>query len=93
MINNAARLPSLLLGELTGSESERRLGHCALLLKTESFVHTLPARMSLSICVPLNVTAAPPTTPSLRAADNEHINMYIPSQVNARLALQFHGPV
>lgn len=30
---------------------------------------------------------------SLHTADNEHINMYIPSQVNACLALQFHGPV
>lgn len=30
---------------------------------------------------------------SPHAADNEHINMYIPSQVNACLALQFHGPV
>lgn len=29
---------------------------------------------------------------SLHAADNEHINMYIPIQVNACLALQFHGP-
>lgn len=32
----------------------------------------------------LNVTAAPQTTPRLRSADNERINMYIPSQVNAR---------
>lgn len=29
---------------------------------------------------------------SLHVADNEDINMYIPSQVNACLALQFHGP-
>ncbi len=41
----------------------------------------------------LNVTGVPQTGLSLRAADNEHINMYIPSQVNACLALQFHGPV
>lgn len=27
------------------------------------------------------------------AVDNEHINMYKPTQVNARRALQFHGPV
>lgn len=30
---------------------------------------------------------------SLLAADNEHINMYISSWVNACLALQFHGLV
>lgn len=35
-------------------------------------------------CALLNVTAAPQTTPRLRSADNERINMYIPSQVNAR---------
>lgn len=44
-------------------------------------------------CVFLNVTGVPSTTLSLHTADNEHINMYIPSQVNACVELQFHGPV
>lgn len=46
-------------------------------------------------CVLLNVTAAR-TSPPLHAADNERINMYIPSRVNARprhsnFTAQFEG--
>lgn len=44
-------------------------------------------------CALLNVTATPQTTPQtsprLRSADNERINMYIPSQVNARQRSNF----
>lgn len=40
-------------------------------------------------CALLNVTATPRTTPCLRSADNERINMYIPSQVNARRRSNF----
>lgn len=59
-----------------------------------SRTHIFPARThALLRRVLLNVTGVPQTTLSHHAADNEHINMYIPSQVNACLALQFHGPV
>lgn len=39
----------------------------------------------------MSLTCRRPRRP-LRTAHNEHINMYIPNQVNACLALQFHGP-
>lgn len=40
-------------------------------------------------CAPFNVTAANGAAPRRRSADNERINMYIPSQVNARRRSNF----
>lgn len=75
-------------------------GSCALEcvgggLKMESLCeHIFPTANTCAFALcPLECHRCTTDHMSLCAADNEHINMYIPSQVNACLALQFHGPV
>ena len=70
-------------------------------IKMESFVHILVVWPHIFPCAntclfplcPLECHWYATDDVPLHVADNEHINMYIPSQVNACLALQFHGPV
>ena len=53
----------------------------------------LPVQTHVPLHCPLECHWCATDHVSPNAADNEHINMYIPSQVNACLALQFHGTV
>lgn len=64
---------------------------CVWLKMKTLCIHSVHNSRCKHVC--LSVVSSWMSLVCLHTADNEHINMYIPSQVNACLALQFHGPV